>query len=117
MKSVLHCLIAAASIALGLGCHAQGFPSKAVRIIVPFPAGGSVDTLARFFGQKLGEAWKQPAIVENRAGAGGNIGVDAVAKSAPDGHTILMTIQGLAISATLYRKLPFDPQKDIVPAI
>jgi tripartite-type tricarboxylate transporter receptor subunit TctC len=96
---------------------AQGFPSRPVRIVVPFPAGGTVDTVARTFGQKMTENWKQPVIVENRAGAGGNIGADAVAKAGPDGYTMLLTIHGIAISASLYRKLPFDPVKDVAPVI
>ncbi|MFM9967851.1 MAG: Bug family tripartite tricarboxylate transporter substrate binding protein [Burkholderiales bacterium] len=117
MKYALRCLLAVFMSFSCLNLCAQNYPNKPVRIIVPFPAGGSVDTLARFFGQKLSEAWRQPAIVENRAGAGGNIGVEVVAKSSPDGHTILMTIQGLAISATLYRRLPFDPIKDLIPVV
>lgn len=95
--------------------HAQSFPVKPVRLIVPFPAGGAVDTVARAVAQKLGENWKQPVLVENRAGAGGNIGAEAVAKSAPDGHTLLVTTNGLAISPSVYRKLPFDAYKDFAP--
>jgi tripartite-type tricarboxylate transporter receptor subunit TctC len=91
---------------------AQTFPAKPVRLIVPFPAGGAVDTVARIVGQKLSSTWPQQVLVENRAGAGGNIGADAVAKAAPDGYTLLITTNGLAISPSLYRKLPFDPIKD-----
>jgi len=86
---------------------AQGYPSKPVRIVVPFPAGGSVDAVARWVAQPLAESLKQPVVVENRAGAGGNVGADAVAKAAPDGHTLLITTPGLAISRSIYRKLPF----------
>ena len=91
---------------------AQSYPSKPVRIMVPFPAGGPVDSLARVISPKLAEAFGQPVLVDNRPGAGGNLAADLVAKSAPDGHTILMTPNGLAISPVLYRKLPFDPARD-----
>jgi tripartite-type tricarboxylate transporter receptor subunit TctC len=102
--------------ALALGnAHAQTFPSRPVRIVVPFPAGGSVDTVARWVSAKMSESFKQPVLVENRAGAGGNVGADAVAKAAPDGHTVLITTPGLAIASSIYRQLPFDPQKDFAP--
>jgi tripartite-type tricarboxylate transporter receptor subunit TctC len=94
---------------------AQDYPSKTIRIIVPFAAGGAVDTLARVLGAKLSEQLNQPVIVENRTGAGGNIGADAVAKAAPDGYTILQNTNGQAISPALYRALPFDPVKDFIP--
>jgi len=96
---------------------AQGYPSKPIRIVVPFPAGGTIDSVARTFGQKITENWKQPVIVDNRPGAGGNIGADAVAKSPPDGYTLLISIHGLAISANLYRRLPFDPLRDLTPIV
>jgi tripartite-type tricarboxylate transporter receptor subunit TctC len=105
-----------AALALAGGqAFAQSYPSKPVRIIVPFVAGGALDTLARLLGSKLSEQIGQPVVVENRAGAGGNAGADAVAKAAADGYTILLTTNGLAISAALYRSLPFDPAKDLVP--
>ncbi|MFN0303049.1 MAG: Bug family tripartite tricarboxylate transporter substrate binding protein [Burkholderiales bacterium] len=109
-------IVASLAVAM-VGTHAlaQSFPSKPVRLIVPFPAGGAVDTVARAVGQKLGGVWNQQVLVENRAGAGGNIGADAVAKSAPDGYTLLITTNGLAISPSLYKKLPFDPIKDFAP--
>jgi tripartite-type tricarboxylate transporter receptor subunit TctC len=94
---------------------AQNYPSKPIRIVVPFVAGGAVDLLARIMGQKLTEALGQPVIVENRPGAGGNAATDLVAKSPPDGYTILQVTNGLAISPALYRKLPFDPVKDLMP--
>src|SRR5437879_173287 len=104
--------------AIGLahdGAHAQGYPNKPVRLIVPFAAGGAVDVLARLLGTKLSEAIGQPMLVENRAGAGGNLGADAVAKSPSDGYTILQTPNGMAITPALYRSLPFDPVKDFTP--
>lgn len=97
------------------GALAQGFPAKPVRIVVPFAAGGAVDTVARALGQKLTESWKQPVLVDNRPGAGGNIAADAVAKAAGDGYALLITTQGFAISPGLYRKLPFDANRDFAP--
>ncbi len=96
---------------------AQSFPTKTVRLIVPFPAGGATDLVARTVAQKVSEGWKQSVVVENRSGAGGNIGADVVAKSAPDGYSMLVNIQGQAISAALYRKLAFDPIKDFTPIV
>jgi tripartite-type tricarboxylate transporter receptor subunit TctC len=94
---------------------AQTYPNKPIRIIVPFVAGGAVDTLARMMGAKLSESLGQPVIVENRPGAGGNVAADAVAKSPPDGYTILQNTNGQAISPAIYRSLPFDVVKDFVP--
>jgi tripartite-type tricarboxylate transporter receptor subunit TctC len=94
---------------------AQTYPNRAIRIIVPFAAGGAVDAIARLLGNKLSEQLGQPVVVENRAGAGGNLAPDALAKAAPDGYTILLTTNGLAISPSLYRTLPFDVHKDFVP--
>jgi tripartite-type tricarboxylate transporter receptor subunit TctC len=95
---------------------AAPFPDKPVRIVVPFPAGGSNDVIARLVGAKLGEQWGQTVIIENRGGAGGNIGAEAVARSAPDGATLLLTAPGpLAINQALYAKLSFDPGKDFAP--
>jgi tripartite-type tricarboxylate transporter receptor subunit TctC len=94
---------------------AQTYPSKPVRIVVPFAAGGSVDALARVVGGKLSEQINQPVVVENRPGAGGNIGADVVAKSAPDGYTILQNTVGQAIAPAIFRTLPFDTLKDFVP--
>jgi tripartite-type tricarboxylate transporter receptor subunit TctC len=89
---------------------AQGYPNKAVRIIVPFPAGGSNDVLCRIVGEKLSLKWSQPVVVENRAGAGGNIGADAVAKAEADGYTLLCSPPGpLSINHNLYKSLSYDP--------
>ena len=94
---------------------ATNFPSKPVRIIVPQTPGGASDALARIVGQKLSERWGQPVVIENRPGAGGNIGMDAVAKAPGDGHTLLMSYVGShAINPSIYSKLPFDPEADFV---
>jgi tripartite-type tricarboxylate transporter receptor subunit TctC len=110
VAALLVCLYFSASAAL-----AQGWPAKPVRIVVPLSAGGGVDIVARAFAQKFSEAWKQPVIVDNRAGAGGTIGADYVAKSARDGYTLLVVSTSHAISASQYRKLPFDPIADFAP--
>ncbi|HEX7218742.1 MAG TPA: tripartite tricarboxylate transporter substrate binding protein [Burkholderiales bacterium] len=105
-----------ASLLLSCGSWAQPYPSKPVRIIVNFPAGGVADVYARIIGAKVQEAWGQPVVVENRTGAGGNIGAEAVAKSAPDGYTLNMTAIGPhAINVSLFSKMPFDPVKDFAP--
>ena len=94
---------------------AQTFPTKPVRIVVPQTPGGASDALARIVGQKLFEKWGQPVVIENRAGAGGNIGMDVVAKSPADGYTLLMSYVGShAINVSIYKKLPFDPEADFV---
>jgi tripartite-type tricarboxylate transporter receptor subunit TctC len=95
---------------------AQSYPSKPIRLIVPFPAGGGVDLMGRIIAPKLSEAMGQPVVVENRAGANGMIGAELVARAAPDGHTLLIIELGsLTISAGLYPNLPFDPVKDLAP--
>lgn len=95
---------------------AQAFPTKTVKMVVPFPAGGATDVVARLLAQKLAEAWGQSVVVENRAGAGGNIGADVVAKSPGDGYTLLMA-SGSIVTANpyMYKSMPFDPAKDLVP--
>jgi len=95
--------------------YAQSYPNKPIHIFVPFAAGGAVDALARIVSPKLGDSLGQPIVVENRPGAGGNLAADLVAKSAPDGHTVLLTTNGHAISPVLYKKLPFDAVKDFAP--
>lgn len=95
---------------------AQSYPNKPVRMVVPFPPGGTTDILARAVGQKLSETWGQQVLIDNRPGAGGNIGTEIVAKSPADGYTLLMgTVGTHAINASLYAKLPFDPIKDFAP--
>jgi tripartite-type tricarboxylate transporter receptor subunit TctC len=96
--------------------QAQPYPSKPIRFVVPYPAGGPLDTVARLLGQKVSEGTKQPVIVDNKPGAGGNIGADAVAKAPPDGYTILMgAVATHAINPTLYASIPYDPIKDFIP--
>ena len=93
-----------------------GYPSKPIRFVVAFPPGGGTDIIARTIGLKLGESFGQQVIVDNRGGAGGNIGTDIVAKAIPDGYTILMGSVGpLSINGSLMGKLPFDPLKDLAP--
>ena len=97
-------------------CAQQNYPQKPIRYIVPFPAGGIADVFARIIGGRIAESWGQPVLVENRAGAGGNIGAELVAKSAPDGYTILMgSIGTQALNASLYRSMPYDSAKDFTP--
>lgn len=107
----------ASSLVLGLGsvsAQTQSWPNKPIRLVVPYPPGGSSDIIARAIAQPLSEALKQPVIVDNKAGANGNLGADFVAKSAPDGYTLLLCDTGaLAISPSVYTKLPFDPSKDL----
>ena len=96
------------------GASGQAYPNRPVRVLVPFAAGGAVDTLARIVGQKLSESFGQPVIIENRPGAGGNLASEVLAKSPPDGYTVLQTVNGIAISPSLYKALPFDSQKDFI---
>ena len=109
--------VLASSIALGMvstGLHAQAWPAKPIRIVVPYPPGGSSDIIARAISQPLSEALGQPVIVDNKAGANGNLGADLVAKSQPDGYTLLLCDTGaLAISPSVYTRLSFNPATDL----
>lgn len=100
-----------------LAAHAQdAFPNKPVRIVVPFPAGGATDITARAVADKLAAKWGQPVVIDNRPGAGGNVGSDLVAKSAPDGHTLVLGVTGShSINTTLYKKMPYHPLNDFEP--
>jgi tripartite-type tricarboxylate transporter receptor subunit TctC len=114
--------VAAAVTALAFSCEvlaqAANYPSKPIRIIVPFAPGGPNDILGRIVGQKLYELWGRPAVIENRGGAGGTIGVDAGAKSAPDGYTIVIGgSSNLAVAPGLYARLPYDPLRDLAPVV
>ena len=106
-----------AAAALPFALHAQGaYPSKHIHIVVPFPPGGSTDLLARRLGEKLSASMGQPVIVDNKPGAGGMTGADSVAKSAPDGYTLLLGVTGSnAIAGSLYPKIPYDTLKDFAP--
>lgn len=107
------CAILAALLPLAAPQAQQDYPQKPIRIVVPFPPGGYSDVLARLIGAEFNKAFGQPGVVENRPGAGGNIGADVVAKSAPDGYTLVMgTIGTHAINATLYKNIPYDTDKD-----
>jgi len=102
--------------AVGLSASAQTYPSKPIRFVVPYPAGGPLDTVARLLAQKVSESVKQPVIVDNKPGAGGNIGAADVAKAPPDGYTILMgAVATHAINPTLYASIPYDPIRDFTP--
>jgi tripartite-type tricarboxylate transporter receptor subunit TctC len=118
MAKVLPLAVLALSCALAWnqGFAQDSYPSKPVRIVVSFAAGGPTDTVARVMGAKMAELLGQPFVVENRAGAGGNIGADVVAKAPPDGYTLLMaTVSTHAINPGLYRKMPYDPVRDFAP--
>lgn len=109
-------LALAALMIAASGVLAQDFPSRPVKILVPQTPGGASDALARIVAQKLSEKWGQPVVVENRAGAGGNVGMEVVANAPADGYTLLMSYVGThAINGTLYKKLPFDPERDFAP--
>src|SRR5438477_5582353 len=97
---------------------AQTYPAKPVKIVVPFPAGGIADLYGRLLGARLSEPWGQPIVIENRTGAGGNIGADAVAKSAPDGYTLVMGSFGThAVNVSLFSSMPYDPVRDFAPIV
>ena len=117
-KSVFSFVVAFALSTFSGAAFAQGFPNRPVRLIVPFPAGGTTDILARAIAQKLSESLGQSFVVDNRPGAGGNIGSDLVAKSPPDGYTLLMgTVGTHAINPGLYPKMPYDHVKDFAPVV
>jgi tripartite-type tricarboxylate transporter receptor subunit TctC len=114
LKRIATAFAALACIASSLAQAA--FPEKTVRIIVPFAPGGATDVVARAMGQRLSLVWKQQVIIENKPGAGGNIGADLVAKAAPDGHTILLASPAeVVINQFLYKNMPYDPATDLVP--
>ena len=112
-RNFLHLAAGAAALpAISRIARAQTYPSRPIRVIAPFPAGGLVDVLARATGEELAKTLGQPVIIENRPGAGGNIGADVVARADPDGYTLLMTSPGIqSINQFLYRTMPFDPEQ------
>lgn len=107
----LGCLISLAAVPV----QAQPYPSRPIRVVVPFAPGGAVDLVARTLAPRLNEALGQPVVVDNRGGAGGTVGTDIVAKARPDGHTLLVASMGVAVNAVLYPKLPYDTLKDLAP--
>jgi tripartite-type tricarboxylate transporter receptor subunit TctC len=116
MKRIALRIAAALAAVVPLLAMAQAWPTKPVKLVVPFAAGGATDVIARQLAQKLTEVWGQSVIVENRAGAGGNIGADAVAKAPPDGYTMLMTSGSIvAANPYMYKNMGFDPAKDLAP--
>lgn len=109
-------LLLAAALALCGPALAQDYPAKAVRMIIPLPPGSTPDIVGRALAMRLSEAWKQPVVVENKPGAGGNIGTGEAARAAPDGYTLLVSINGpIAVNKALYGTLPYDPEKDLKP--
>ena len=116
---LLAALTGIALFAAALPCaHSQSWPSRAIRIVVPFAPGGSTDIFARLVGDRLATALGQPVVIDNRPGAGGNIGADAVAKATPDGYTLLMATTGvMAINNAMYKNLSYDAEKDLKPVI
>ena len=115
MKNLLKLSLSILALIFAATASAQSFPTKPLKIIVPFPAGGTVDFFARVISTKLSEALGQSVLVENRAGAGGNIAAEAVAKAAPDGYALLMGSEIIAINTSLYSKIGYDPVKDLAP--
>jgi len=108
-------LLLGATLAVALDLQAQTYPNHPIKIVVPYAAGGAVDIVTRTIGQPLAEALKQPVIVDNRPGASANIGMEAVAKAAPDGYTLLMASNGIATNMALFPNLPFDGRRDFAP--
>ncbi|HTE13528.1 MAG TPA: tripartite tricarboxylate transporter substrate binding protein [Burkholderiales bacterium] len=109
-------VVAASLLPASFCAHAQTYPAKPIRIIIPFPIGGIADVFARVIGGKLNEAWGQPVVIENRAGAGGNIAAEYVVKSPPDGYTLVVGSIGThAVNVSLFKKIPFDPVRDFAP--
>ncbi|MBI3374879.1 MAG: tripartite tricarboxylate transporter substrate binding protein [Betaproteobacteria bacterium] len=111
----LAAILCLAGLALPGPVCAQSYPAKPVKIIVPFPPGGPADVLGRIFADRLGAMWSQPVVVDNRAGAAGNIGSEVTAKSAADGYTVLLAASSHVTNGGLYSKLPYDPIKDFTP--
>ncbi len=119
MTIILRCLVtaalSAAALTLGHSVWAQAYPIRPVRLVAPFPAGGTTDVNARTLIAQLERQLGQPIVVDNRAGANGIIGTEIVARAAPDGHTLLYVSSSMALNPSIYRKLPYDPVKDFVP--
>src|SRR6476659_11411056 len=104
-------------VAIGNALAQESYPAASIRIIVPFSPGTGIDILARTLGQKLSEDWKTSVVVDNRPGASGNIGTEAVAKAAADGYTLLVTASTIVLNPSLFKLLPYDPVKDFAPVM
>jgi tripartite-type tricarboxylate transporter receptor subunit TctC len=117
MRTLLALVLGLASVGGSMPfAHAADYPTKPIRLVVPFPPGGTTDILARAVAQTLSQTWNQQVIVDNRSGAGGNIGAEVVARAAPDGYTLLMaTVSTHAINPGLYKNMPYDPIRDFAP--
>jgi tripartite-type tricarboxylate transporter receptor subunit TctC len=116
MKKQIVVAVALAAMLGSIGtATAQVYPSRTVRLVMPFPAGGPADVLARFYGQRLSQRWSQPVVVENRVGATGTIGTEAVVRAPPDGYTLLFTVDLPITMAPALRTLRYDPQRDLIP--
>ena len=110
------CVAAFAAVAtVQAQAQTQPYPTRPIRLVVSFAAGGGVDLVARLIGQKLSEAWSQQVVIDNRPGAGGNVSAELVAKSLPDGYTIYLSSASVVVNASLYKTLPYDPLKDFAP--
>src|SRR6516165_7450773 len=115
-RNFLHLAAGAAALpTISRVARAQAYPARPVRFLVPFPAGGPSDVLARLYGQKLSQRWNQPVVVENRVGATGTIGAEAVVRAPPDGYTLLFTADLAITMAPALLKLRYDPQRDLAP--
>ena len=115
MRYLISVLALVMASLIGQAAHAE-FPERGVKIVVPFPAGGSNDVVARLLGNRLSEVWGQSVVIDNRGGGGGNIGAEAVARSPADGYTLLLTAPGpLVVNQSLYSKLSFNPAQDFTP--
>ena len=115
MKSIIRAALAAAALAASFACGAQGYPNKPIKLIVPFPAGGTGDSVIRQFQGELQRLLGQTLIIDNKSGAGGRLGATEVAKSPPDGYTILMVYDTFAVDPIVYKDLPYDQWKDFLP--
>ena len=114
---LLRAVLLAGALVIAPACLAQAWPTKPVKLIIPFPPGGASDYVGRVIGQVLSDAWGQPVVVENKGGAGATLGTEAVAKAVPDGYTLLMGVPaGIVIAPHVYPKLNYEPLKDLVPA-
>jgi tripartite-type tricarboxylate transporter receptor subunit TctC len=115
VQAIVRSFIALAALAMAVPASAQSYPTRSVRLIVPFAAGGPTDVIARIVAQKLSEAWGQQVVTENVPGAGGNTGVAMAARARPDGYTVLVVSTGFIVNPSMYSRIPYDPIKDFAP--